>query len=306
MRALISILTLCVLSTTAWADLDSLHAEANIAAAAGEIEVATSKLQQILELSPTDGAAHYQIGILLMDNNGNVHDAAQHFERARDLEFQPLGVAYRLSRLYARGGRTDDALEQMEIMAEGGFGFLGLVEDQTDYDSINTSPRFSAALASIRAARFPCTGDERHRAFDFWIGEWTVTQNGQFAGNSSVQPILGHCTIFEQWESAAGNFGKSFNYYDPGHDHWRQIWIDDSGSFIEFTGEARDGGIFYTAETIDPADGSVTHHKFEFTVIVEDGISEDGVRQYWETSTDGGETWQSIWDGRYEPRTNEK
>ena len=306
MRALISILTLCVLSTTAWADLDSLHAEANIAAAAGEIEVATSKLQQILELSPTDGAAHYQIGILLMDNNGNVHDAAQHFERARDLEFQPLGVAYRLSRLYARGGRTDDALEQMEIMAEGGFGFLGLVEDQADYDSINTSPRFSAALASIRAARFPCTGDERHRAFDFWIGEWTVTQNGQFAGNSSVQPILGHCTIFEQWESAAGTFGKSFNYYDPGHDHWRQIWIDDSGSFIEFTGKARDGGIFYTAETIDPADGSVTHHKFEFTVIVEDGISEDGVRQYWETSTDGGETWQSIWDGRYEPRTNEK
>jgi hypothetical protein len=188
----------------------------------------------------------------------------------------------------------------MEIMAEGGFGFLGLVEGQADYDSISTSPRFSAALASIRTARFPCMGDERHRAFDFWIGEWTVTQNGQFAGNSSVQPILGHCTIFEQWESATGTFGKSFNYYDPGLDHWRQIWISDSGSFIEFTGEARDGGIFYTAETIDPTDGSVTHHKFEFTVI-----GEDGVRQYWETSTDDGASWQSIWDGRYEPRTNE-
>jgi tetratricopeptide (TPR) repeat protein len=297
MRALITILILSVLSAMAFADVDSLRAEANSAAAAGETDLATSKLQQLLEQSPNDGAAHYQIGILLMDNDGSIQDAVQHFERARDLEFQPLGVAYRLSRLYARSGRGDDALEQMEIMAEGSFGFLGLVEGQADYDSINISPRFNAALASIRAARFPCTGDERHRAFDFWIGEWTVTQNGQFAGNSSVQPILGHCTIFEQWESAAGTFGKSFNYYDPGYDHWRQIWIGDSGSFIEFTGEARDGGIFYTAETIDPADGSVTHHKFEFTVI-----GEDGVRQYWETSTDGGETWQSIWDGHYEPK----
>jgi tetratricopeptide (TPR) repeat protein len=295
MRALISILILSILTATAWADLESLRSEANIAAAAGEADVATSKLRQILELSPNDGAAHYQIATLLMDNDGDVHEAIQHFERARDLEFQPLGVAYRLSRLYARGGRSDDALEQLEIMAEGGFGLLNLIEGQTDYDSISNSPRFTAALASIRAARFPCATDERHRAFDFWIGEWTVTQNGQFAGTSSVQPILGHCTIFEQWESANGTFGKSFNYYDPGHDHWRQIWIDDSGSFIEFTGEARDDGIFYTAETITPADGSVTHHKFEFTVI-----GEDGVRQYWETSTDGGASWQSIWDGRYE------
>jgi tetratricopeptide (TPR) repeat protein len=297
MRTLIAILTLSVLGTTAWADADSLRAEANAAAAAGEVVLATSKLRQLLELSPGDGAAHYQIGILLMDNDGDAQDTVQHFERARELEFQPLGVAYRLSRLYAREGRTPDALEQMEIMAEGGFGFLNLIEGQTDYDSLKASPRFSAALASIRAAKFPCESDQRHKAFDFWIGEWTVTQNGQFAGNSNVQPILGHCTIFEQWEGASGTFGKSFNYYDPGHDHWRQIWISDSGSFIEFTGEARDGGIFYTAETINPADASVTHHKFEFTVI-----GEGGVRQYWETSTDGGETWQSIWDGRYEPR----
>jgi hypothetical protein len=122
MRALISMLILTVLTATARADLDSLRSEAQIAAAAGEVEVATSKLRQILDLAPSNGT-----------------------------------------------------------------------------------------------------------------------------------------------------FGKSFNYYDPGRDHWRQIWIGDSGSFIEFTGEARDGGIFFTAETNNPADG--------------------------------GETWQSIWDGRYERKT---
>ncbi len=299
MRTLIPTLLIALLTTPAWADLESLRSEANIAAAAGETDVAASKLRQILELTPDDGATHYQLGTILMDNGGDIFDAASLFERARELEFQPMGVAYRLSRIYARTGRGDDALEQLEIMASGGFGLLSLVEGQSDYDSVRDDERFNAALESIRTARFPCAADERHHSFDFWIGEWTVKQNGQFAGTSSVQPLLGHCTIFEQWESASGTFGKSFNYYDPGHDHWRQIWIGDSGSIIEFTGEARDGGIFYTAETVSPDDGSVTHHKFEFTVI-----EKDGVRQYWETSTDDGNTWQSIWDGRYERKVD--
>jgi len=298
MRALISILSILLFASAALANLESLRNEANIAAAAGETDVAAGKLQQILELTPDDGATHYQLGTILMDNGGDNFDAVRSFERAGELEFQPLGVAYRLSRLYARAGRNEDALKQMELLASGGFGLLNLIEGQEDYDSIRDDARFTAALDSIRTARFPCAADERHHAFDFWIGEWTVTQNGQFAGTSNVQPILGHCTVFEQWESANNTFGKSFNYYDPAHDHWRQIWIGDSGSFIEFTGEARDGGIFYTAETIDPADGSVTLHKFEFTVV-----GDNGVRQYWETSTDGGESWQSIWDGRYERKT---
>ena len=88
MRALITILTVSILSATAWADLDSLRSEANIAAAAGEAEVAASKLRQILELSPDDGPAHYQIAMLLMDNDGDTHAAVQHFERARELGFR--------------------------------------------------------------------------------------------------------------------------------------------------------------------------------------------------------------------------
>jgi len=295
MRVIVAILSFSILTSPAWADLDSLRAEVDIAISADESDVAIGKLRQIVELAPEDGASHYQIGSLLMDNDGDLFDAITHFEHARELAYQPMGVAYRLSRIFARTGRERDALEQVEVLAAGGFGQLNDIEEESDYDSIRENARFTTALDAIRVARFPCLADERHRAFDFWIGEWTVTQNGRFAGNNSVRPILGHCTIFEQWESAGGGFGKSFNYYDPGRDHWRQIWIDDSGSFIEFTGAARDGGIFYTAETVNPADGVVTQHKFEFTQI-EDGI----IRQYWETSTDSGETWAAIWDGRYE------
>jgi hypothetical protein len=245
--------------------------------------------------APLDGAGHYQKGIELMDNDGNLDAAAEHFERAGELDFQPVGVAFRLSRIYARTGRSDEALEQVEFMAANGFGIPGLIDGEADYASIADDPRFVAAVNTIRAARFPCQSGENHHSFDFWIGEWNVTSGGQQAGTNNIQPILGHCVIFEQWTSSTGGEGKSFNYYDPGYDHWRQIWISDNGTVIEFTGTARDGGIYYTAETVNPADGAVTHHKFEFTQ------NEDGsVRQFWATSTDDKETFNTIWDGHYE------
>jgi hypothetical protein len=265
---------------------------------AADSDTTINKLLEDLAQTPDDGALHYQLGSLLMDSNGDLETAAEHFESAIQLQFQPLGGAYRLSRIYAQQGERAKALEQLEVLAAGGFGQIDLIDGQADYDSLRDDARFLAATETIRATRFPCNNDERHHAFDFWIGEWTVTQNGQFAGDSSVQPMLGHCTLFEQWRGASGTEGKSFNYYDPGHDHWRQIWISDSGSFIEFTGAARDGGIYFTAQTIDPANGSITDHKFEFTQL-DGGI----VRQSWETSTDGGITWTSIWDGRYERKT---
>lgn len=253
--------------------------------------------RETLAETPDDGATHYALASYLMDNGGDLDEAVLHFERAGELEFQPQGVIYRLSRINGRRGMNPEALKQVEALADGGFGFPALIENQPDYSGISDDPRFLAALETMRTARFPCMADERHHAFDFWIGDWNVTQNGQFAGTNNISAILGHCVIFEDWESAAGTKGKSFNYYDPGEDHWRQIWVSDTGPVVEFTGEARDGGIFYTAKTTNPADGAVTHHKFEFTQY------ENGdVRQFWQTSTDGGETYSIIWDGRYAPK----
>jgi len=298
MRAILSLLLVFFLTGNVWADLDTLRKDASAAATTGDNESAITLYREIVDQAPDDGAAHFQLGSMVMDNGGDLDEAALHLERAAELQFQPVRIAYRLSRIYARTGRESDALSQLEMMADGGFGFPNLVEGNDDYESISDEPRYAAALATFRGARFPCNADERHHAFDFWIGEWDVTQNGQVAGSNSIQPILGHCAIFEQWSSASGGQGKSFNYYDPGHDHWRQIWIGDGGTFIEFTGKARDGGIFYTAETIDPASREATQHKFEFT---QNG--DGSVRQFWATSTDAGETWATIWDGHYEKST---
>jgi tetratricopeptide (TPR) repeat protein len=240
------------------ADIEATRQIAIAAQQAGELETAASLYQDILAEAPADMRANYQ-----------------------------------LARVYARAGQPESALDRVEFLADNGFSLMQLLETQADFDTIRDDARFKAALERVAAARYPCETNPKKRDFDFWLGNWNVTQGGQFAGKNSITSILGGCALFEQWDSAAGIQGKSFNYYDPAHDHWRQIWIDDTGGIIEFTGKARDGGIFYTAET--RSGDTVTYHKFEFT---QNG---DGtVRQFWQTSTDKT-AWTTIWDGRYAP-----
>lgn len=141
--------------------------------------------------------------------------------------------------------------------------------------------------------RYPCKDSEEHRAFDFWVGNWNVTMGGKQAGTNEIKLILGDCVLFENWTGAQGPTGKSFNYYDRAEGHWRQIWIDDRGGVIEFTGEVRDGAMYYTAST-KTRDGVTVEHKLSFSQ------NDDGsVRQLWDQSSDGGETWQTVWDGHY-------
>lgn len=153
----------------------------------------------------------------------------------------------------------------------------------------------SDGAAAEKPPRYPCRESEQHRAFDFWVGTWDVSFQGEHAGVNQIELILGDCVLFENWTSAGGNYnGKSFNYYDSAEGHWRQIWIDDRGGVIEFTGEVRDGAMYYTATTNKRSDGSKVKHKLTFTT------NDDGsVQQLWEQSGDDGENWQTVWDGHY-------
>lgn len=272
---------------------DEIRTEAVTALAEDRADEARLLMDQALELAPDDPANHYQMANVLAAL-GRLDEAREHYTTAQGSGYRPPAVIYRLSRLDVRQGDVEAALQKIESLAANGFPAVHLFNDEPDYDPIREEPRFIAAVETMTAGRFPCMSGEAHHAFDFWIGEWDVYNEGQLAGSNSIQPILGHCALYEQWTGGGGGQGKSFNYYDPGYERWRQIWISDSGSFIEFTGEARDGGIFYTAETRDADSGQVTLHRFNFTP------NDDGsVRQHWTQSTDDGETWNTVWDGRY-------
>ena len=107
--------------------------------------------------------------------------------------------------------------------------------------------------------------------------------------------------VFENWTSASGSTGKSFNFFDRNDGKWHQIWVDDRGGVLDFSGTIKDGSLHYDTMVPGQDENPDTHHRLVFTP------NEDGsVRQHWTSSTDGGENWQVAFDGNYVRRGEPK
>ncbi|MEO8999503.1 MAG: hypothetical protein ABI227_07800 [Rhodanobacter sp.] len=141
-----------------------------------------------------------------------------------------------------------------------------------------------------------CT-DARHHQFNFWIGEWDVTNPaGKHAGHSRIDAILDGCVIMENWSGASGSNGKSFNIYNATLDRWEQYWVDNSGSRLMLSGHLVNGAMVLEGrqDKPDPKTGIVHRDRITWTP------NDDGsVRQHWENSTDNGMSWQTSFDGLY-------
>lgn len=116
-----------------------------------------------------------------------------------------------------------------------------------------------AAAASALAAAFAgdsafaqtsppppaCAGAEFH-AFDFWIGDWAVSnaQTGAASGENLIAFAHDGCAIREQWSGADGVRGESVTYYDPIDGKWRQRWVSSGygGYALELEGVAEEAG----------------------------------------------------------------
>jgi hypothetical protein len=139
----------------------------------------------------------------------------------------------------------------------------------------------------------PCSAAE-HRQFDFWIGEWEVKRpDGRVVGNNTIERTLGGCALVEQWVSTGASRGTSLNFYDAATKQWHQTWIDNSGQPLYLNGALREGRMVLESTGPDAQGRSVTQ-RVTWTPL--DGGE---VRQHWETSSDGGRSWTTAFDGRY-------
>lgn len=147
----------------------------------------------------------------------------------------------------------------------------------------------------------PCSSG-KFRQFDFWIGDWNVTSDGQPAGTNSIHPVHNGCALMENWQGAGtgGVSGSSFNIYDQANDRWHQTWVDSSGTLLQLDGEW-DQHHMVLQGTRPAADGNgVTTHRITWTP------NDDGtVRQLWEASQDG-QAWTILFDGLYRKDTTPK
>ncbi|MGD2068841.1 MAG: hypothetical protein PVI57_09245 [Gemmatimonadota bacterium] len=149
--------------------------------------------------------------------------------------------------------------------------------------------------ASAQDPTPPCQAPE-HRQFDFWAGEWDVYRpDGQQAGHNTITVEMNGCVLHESYDGGGGYHGESFNAWDAGRGVWHQTWVDNGGLLLRLEGGFSDGQMVLEGRTVG-ADGAESMHRITWSRI--DGDS-DRVRQLWETSRDGGETWSVAFDGEY-------
>jgi len=258
----------------------------------------------IVARDSTSGYAWFRLGAArheLADYAGEI-DALGH---ARRIGFQPLGAQLRLARAFAKLGDRERAFAHLDSAAHRGAPPQQLTAEH-DFDTLHADARWTTVVSIAESIRYPCRAMPEARQFDFWIGQWDVTPwalaaplPSQQIGSNDVHAILEHCVLSENWRSASGAEGKSFNYYDTNLHRWRQVWMADSGGPLDYTGEFRDGAMRFTGWTLD-AKGARVEQKLTFFAI-----APDTVRQLFEASSDGGKTWTSTFDARYTRRRAE-
>ena len=161
-----------------------------------------------------------------------------------------------------------------------------------------TPVQAQTSTPSTQKAPPPCTSDN-HRAFDFWVGTWDVTPAGQDRP-SAVNRISrehGGCALREDY-STSGYTGMSMSFYDAARQKWHQTWMGADGGalFIE-------GGLNGRGEMV-LSNRNTPYYKEGMPInrITWTPNGDGSVRQHWQASKDGGETWSTVFDGLYVKR----
>ena len=233
-------------------------------------------------------------------NTGRFDDALYDYKKA--LANNPIppvkGSAWsRMARVNALQNHPDAAVATIDSALSYGYVAYGELDSLKDFKSIRASDEFKKLRDKAFFAANPCMADPRARVFDFWAGRWNVYSTGTniLVGNSLVQIVSGGCALLENWESLGNaSTGKSLNFIDA-NGKWRQCWIGSyAGGQQDFVDGEYTGGAMRFTFTATDAKGNKTMGRFMFY-----NQGADQVRQFNETSADGGKTWITTYDFTY-------
>lgn len=143
----------------------------------------------------------------------------------------------------------------------------------------------------------PC-GTQEYRQFDFWVGRWDVYPTGRdkLVAHSLIERVYNGCAVRENWMPLGGGDGGSLNNYVAG-EGWRQTWLDSTGARVEFKGGWDGKAMVLTglwAGVLGPGKDALVRMTY-----TKDALG--WVRQFGETSQDGGKTWATSFDLTYRP-----
>ena len=219
-------------------------------------------------------------------------------ERALDMastELAPQRISLEQARLDADRGLRYAAIGILSRLLDNGFTSVRLITGDADLSALAGRPDFDTLVDAMTNAAFPCLADPVFHEFDFWLGTWAVhTPDGQYAGTNTITREESGCVISERWTGAGGSTGSSINFVDKATGEWVQVWNSENGTQISLRGTMTESGMVLSGRIHYVGSGLNAPLRGLWTPL------EDGrVRQYFEQSSDEGETWAPWFEGFY-------
>lgn len=262
-------------------------------AAAQSTEIA-AEFARLSSADSQDPQAWYQLAVKAR-NAGVTAAALQSLEKAEELQFSPVRIGIERARVLVYDNERTAAIEALKKVHAGGFSAVSVFQNDPIINSLTGQPEYDELVATMSVQAYPCEHQERFREFDFWAGDWEVHgQNGSLQGYNSIKPAERGCLLLENWRSATGGSGMSINYLDRNTDEWVQVWVAEGGSQINIRGGLTDEGMRLVGTIHYISTGQTAPFRGLWSPLP------DGrVRQFFEQSSDGGETWATWFEGFY-------
>lgn len=267
--------------------------------AKGEWKAAYEAYDDLARKYPTHALSRFRVGVALVEL-GKFSEGEANLREGERLGIAPSIAGYRLAQALAEQRKADAAVsELLRAAAAGATVASSSLESDPHFASLRSHPKWSSILDAFDAVLRPCMHDPRFREFDFWVGDWDVravgaTPVGPPARNTVTIEDNG-CVVMEHWKAPNGSEGQSFNLFDRSVGLWRQTWVDNVGGQHDYRGKLVGRDMVLEGDTPAP-NGAVGRIPTKLTFF---HISRDSVRQFSQTSSDSGKTWQTAYDLMY-------
>ncbi len=228
-------------------------------------------------------------------NAGELEIAVRALDTAAKYELPPVRVGLERARINVAGGHSVTAIAALQEVAELGFTSVGVLTGDPVINSLAGQSDYDVLIAAMSVQAYPCAHTDGFGDFDFWLGSWDVhVASGALAGHNTIERQERGCVLIERWENLSGGTGMSINYLDKATDEWVQIWNAEGGSQINIRGGLKAEGMRLEGQLHTIGNGNTVPFRALWTPLP------DGrVRQFFEQSNDGGETWMPWFEGFY-------
>lgn len=139
-----------------------------------------------------------------------------------------------------------------------------------------------------------------HEAFDFWIGDWDVTNpQGVKVGENTIIKTQANCLLIENWVSSNGqSTGMSQNFYNRQTKQWEQLWVDNQGGNLKLKGNRVGNQMILRTDDETNQEGVTFFHRVTWTAN-----ADGSVRQVWETIVENDKS-TVVFDGLYKKKSD--